>query len=394
MKKIWAMMRKGLREAGRRLWSGKRWAALVLSGLLLVQPGLPLVSAAGDVFFVGAEENILPMEAATMPFRQNNAIYIPGDIFTEVTRTSLKIGSSSASDGSWIALYWGKKALLFKNDVSYAEDQSGRRYYPGAVERNGHLFVPADLVAEFFGLRYSELTVNHGTLVWLRTKGFILEEDLFLNAAYNVMEQRYADYLKTQRKEDADSSLEQETPAEDPIRGKPLYLCAQADSNTPILLDLLERYDSFMTFFCTPEFIAEQADLLRRIAGSGHAIGILVREGEDLPPVEEQLQQANEALDRATWEKTRLVRVEGVSPDTIQRLLTEGWYPEVSTLEPQRMLTGTQASTLFRQATAGRETTVLWLGEEILSGGLATFLSRAQQVGDPCVALRETVPFS
>lgn len=371
----------------------KRWAALILCLLLALQVGLPPASAVGDVYFVGAEENILPLSDVTMPFWSNNYLYISPSVFTDAARDSLKIGMSQSSDGSWVALYWGSRALLFKKGVSYAEDQDGKRYYPGVSERNGELFVPAALVADFFGIRYSVLKVAHGSLVWLRTRDFILGEDLFTNAASNVMAQRYEDYQAAKRANEGPVDPEPETPPEELIFGKPLYLCVKADEETPALLNLLDRYDGYMTFFCTPEYLAENDDLLRRMAGSGHAIGILAREGEGLPPVTEQLRAGNEALVRATFEKTRLVRVEQAAAETVQQLLAEGYRPDPSVLKGESLRNSNRASELLRAMNTARGTAVVWL-EDVNLSAMTSFLTLAARADDHCVPLTETVPIS
>jgi len=301
------------------------------------------------------------------------------------------VGYSLGSDGSWVALYWGSRALLFKKDTGYGEDQSGRQYFPGAVERNGILFVPAGVVAGFFNLNYSVSSVRNGSLVWLRSKDFILTEDIFLDAASGVMTQRYQEYLGSTGTA-AESEPETPPTVEELISGKRLYLCARATEQTGELLDLLDRYDSKMTFFCTAEFMAEHHDLLRRMDATGHGIGILAEEGEGLPPVAEQLEAANRELEQAAFVRTRLVRVENAAPETMADLLTRGYCTGASALPLSRStLSGsTRATELFRSMTATRKTAVVWLDDQVSSGGLVTFLSQANRAEDPCVPLRET----
>ena len=374
----------------------RKWAALALCLLLVVQlVGVP-ATATGSVYFVGAEENILPLSDSTMPFWKDNYLYIPSTIFTGAPRDSLKVGSSQSSDGSWVALYWGNRALLFKKDSFYAEDQDGRRYYPGAIERNGILFVPVGVVADFFDLKYSVKSVARGHLVWLRTQDFILTEETFADAAAGVMEQRYVEYFN-EKNQPSNPLPDVPGMSEEPIiSGKRLYLCARANDGTAVLLDLLERYNSYMTFFCTPDFLAEQDDLLRRMVGSGHGIGILAEVGENLPSALEQVQQGNLALEQATGSKTRLVRVENGTAETISELLTAGYCSTAAELKLSQytLRNSNQAELLFRSMVADRSTAVVWLGEEIQSSGLVTFMSRAVWADDPCMPLTETVHLS
>lgn len=371
----------------------KRWAALVLCLLLILPMGLLPVHAAGDVYFVGAEENILPLSDATMPFWNGYYLYISPSVFADAARDSLKIATSQGSDGSWVALYWGSRALLFKKGVNYAEDQDGKLYFPGAVERNGEIFVPAALVADFFSIRYSVLSVPHGSLVWLRTRSFILSEDLFTNAAANVMEQRYADYQAVKRENQGPVVPEPEIPPEELIFGKPLYVCMEADERTPEVLDLLDRYDGYMTFFCTPAYMEKNHDLLRRITGSGHAIGILAQAEDGLLAVTEQILAANAQLAQATCSMTRLVRVEGAGPELIQSLLTEGWCPDASQLSAATLRDSVEAGVLFRSMSSSYGTAAVWL-ENFQPSAVMSFMYSANRADDPCLPLTETVPLT
>lgn len=369
----------------------KKFAALVLCLLMVMQLSASPTHAVGNVYFTGVEENILALSDSTMPFWKDNYLYVPATIFSGSARDSLQVGYSLASDGSWVALYWGSRAILFKKGVSYGEDQSGKRYYPGVAERNGVLFVPAGVVASFFNLKYSVSTVRNGSLVWLRSQDFILTEDDFLDAAAGVMDQRYQTYLNG--KSPAQEPEPEELPTiEELISGKRLYLCARATEETAALLDLLDRYDSRMTFFCTADFMAENHDLLRRMSATGHGVGILAEEGEGFPPVTEQIEAANRELEQAACTKTRLVRAENASPETVTALLTRGFCAEVSALSASRatLVNSSQASELFRSMTTSRKTAVVWLDDNVSTTGLVAFLSQASRADDPCVPLTET----
>ena len=53
----------------------KRWAMGLLCCLLLFQLAFP-AKAAGSVYFVAAEESVLPVTDATMPFWANGYLYL------------------------------------------------------------------------------------------------------------------------------------------------------------------------------------------------------------------------------------------------------------------------------------------------------------------------------
>lgn len=257
----------------------KRMLAGLCCLLLVFQLAAPVRAEAGYICFVAAGESILPLSDSTMPFWHNGYLYIASSIFTGVGREALNIGRISNS--GQVILYSSGRSLWFEKEKGYAHDTDGNTYYPGGVQRNGEMYVPASVVAQFFGLQYSVTDVKisaagsqvRGDLAWIRQSGSVLTEQMFVNAASFTIASRYMDYLKEQ--EDETTDLTPEVPTGVEVEGKRFYLCLAGGENTEALLDALELYRAQAAFFCTPEFMAEQGDLLRRMAATGQAIGIL-----------------------------------------------------------------------------------------------------------------------
>ena len=248
----------------------KRAAALVLCLLLMLQITAPSVRAEQSVYFVAVGSNVLPLTDATMPFWSGGYLYISSSIFTGVVWSAVGISHVPANARQPLILYSGEdRSLIFNLDKPYAEDPQGNTYYPGAVVRNGNVFVPASVVASYFGLQYSLIpNVEHGYLVWLRQPGYGLSDEEFATAATYPMASSYAQYLKS--KESAQQTTptpsvpeqdEEETPA---VNGKNVYLCLKAGENTAQLLDVLDSAGEKASFFCSLEFLWTQGDLLRR----------------------------------------------------------------------------------------------------------------------------------
>ena len=129
--------------------------------------------------------------------------------------------------------------------------------------------------SNFFGLQYSVTDVTNGYLVWLRSPDFGMSAKDFANAATYNMEERYNAYNR-----DATSSTTPNVPVTPsaPTRGARIHLCLEADQRTSGLLDALDRANGWATFYCTPDFLESNGELLRRMAASGHAVGILAEE--------------------------------------------------------------------------------------------------------------------
>ena len=375
----------------------KRAAALVLCLLLMLQITAPSVRAEQSVYFVAVGSNVLPLTDATMPFWSGGYLYISSSIFTGVVWSAVGISHVPANARQPLILYSGEdRSLIFNLDKPYAEDPQGNTYYPGAVVRNGNVFVPASVVARYFGLQYSLIpNVEHGYLVWLRQPGYGLSDEEFATAATYPMASSYAQYLKS--KESAQQTTptpsvpeqdEEETPA---VNGKNVYLCLKAGENTAQLLDVLDSAGEKASFFCSLEFLWTQGDLLRRMSASGHTVGILV-DGEDSRSVTQQLHEGNEALWRAACTKTRLAYLENGDSADLQAAQEDGFrciYPDLD--RGSYSLSGTaQAEALLERITARRGSVMVWLGENVSAGGLNAFLDLAQEAEDRCLAVTET----
>ena len=385
----------------------RRWAALALSLLLLFQLAAPpKAQAVNYVYFVAAGENVLPLSDATMPFWSGGYLYIASSIFTGIAREALNIGRSRNDKEKLVVLYSGSRAksLWFEWEKDCAYDVDGNVFYPGAIYRNDEVYVPVSLVARFFDLQYSVNKVNsrvngepiQGDLAWIRKPGNVLTDKYFMDAASSVITNRYEDYLKDKEKEQEQQGISSpgtaQTPAGVDIEGKRIYLCITGGTDTSVLLDTLDHYSAQAAFFCTPEFMEQQGDLLRRMMATGQTIGILADAGDETQTVEEQLEAGNRALERATFGRTRLVRVENGDEQTLQRLGEEGYR----CLEPDidrsgyGLYSAANANSLLRRVLARKgDNVAVWLADRADALGLRYFLADVKKNEGQCLAWTE-----
>lgn len=339
----------------------KRWAMGLLCCLLLFQLAFP-AKAAGSVYFVAAEESVLPVTDATMPFWANGYLYVPASVFT-----NLGISVINNTAKKMTVLEKDRRAMLFDWAKGTAQDSSGSLFTPGVIQSGGLVFVPASTVANFFGLQYSVTDVTNGYLVWLRSPDFGMSAKDFANAATYNMEERYNAYNR-----DATSSTTPNIPVTPsaPTRGARIHLCLEADQRTSGLLDALDRANGWATFYCTPDFLESNGELLRRMAASGHAVGILAESGEDTA---EQLRRGNEALYRATLGKTRLAYVPDAEETELQALEEVGWRcltPSIDRAD-YKLESSSNASTLMKRVSGPAGGCVCLAGDHCLCRGPA-----------------------
>ena len=382
----------------------KKIAAWILCVLMVFQLSAPPSAKAADyVYFVAVGENILPLSDKTMPFWSGGYLYIASSIITGSVRDILDISCIRNQNQKRLVLYSVKDAesLFFEWEKDYATDKEGNVYYPGAIYKNGEVFVPAALVARLFGLQYSVTAVStavdgetvKGDLVWLRQPGHILSASVFADAATSgAIPERYADYMKSKRAQEMESDTAGAPGDGVEVEGKRIYLCLTAGEDASALMDQLDQYQAQAAFFCTPEFMEENGALLRRMTATGQSIGILADADDPDRTVLEQLSEANQALEEATFGKTRLVRVQNGMEEAFQAVRDAGYR----FLEPDLDRSGYQlqgvsnANSLLRRIAGQRDDVTVWLADTASLSGLRAFLSAVGNAEGQCLAWTET----
>jgi len=364
----------------------KKIASFVLSIMLLLQLAMPTVGAAEDIYFVAAGEYVLTLSDETMPFWRNGYLYISSTIFTGTARESLNVTYvyNRASDS--VILYRDSDALVFEMSKDHAWDTADKIYYPGAIRKNGTIFVPAAVVAKVFNLQYSYTTVSRGHLIWLRRpEALQLPDSVFADAASIAMEERYNEYQKAKG-----LPVTSETPSAPGvvISGKAVYLCLRAGDDTAAMLDTLDRHDVQAAFFCDSAFMETQGGLLRRMTATGQTTGILVDAANEELSVLEQAERANELLEQATCGKSRLVRVENGENADVEALEAAGYRCLDEDLDRSgyALRTAVHADSLKKRIAARRGSSVVWLGENVNTVGLQALLRSVIEEDGQCLA--------
>lgn len=371
----------------------RRAAALIFCVLLVFQLAVPPAEAAETVYFIAVGNETQPVSDQTMPFWSGGYLYIPATLFTGSVWRTLGIAYNYKESSQAVILYnsgGDRRSLMFYLDQNYAQDRDGNISYPGGILRNGVPYVPASLTAKYFGLDYSVTTVSHGYLVWLRKPGFGLTDREFADAATYNVEYRYSEYLKAKEPAGA-SDGSANTPNTADNSGKSIYLCLEADDAASQLLDTLDRYGAQAAFFCTPEFLRDSGDLLRRMIATGQTVGILADAQREDQSVEEQLRAGNQALELATCGKTRLAMVKNGDDAAVQAAEAAGFRCLAADLDRSEydLKSVSGANTLFQRISARRGDVSVWLGNTVNTAGLRALLDVVQEADGRCLAMTE-----
>ncbi len=431
---------------------GQRIIAAALCVLCLFGLSAAASQQQEELYFVAVETMVLPLSGDTMPFWDDGFLYISGDIFTGNVRDTT--GISRAKIQNSMLIYRGDRCLLFQKDVPYAKDTEEHTYSPGLICRGDNFFVPAYIVADYFGMLYSTTDVEHGKLVWLRSDSFVMTERAFAKAATFQLNTAYQEYVAAleaipepepapPKEPDSvpdtpvtppvsnpaapetppDKPVTPETPPDKPVtppvskpaapetppdepepppvvepepepEPKTIYLCLRGDGATASLLDVLDRYGLLATVFCDEAFLSGNGDLLRRMAATGYRIGLYVPSGTP-ESVLERLEACNLLLRHTTMEKTRLAFVDGADEEVSRAVWNAGFLcprPALDRTESP-LRTSRQAAQLLDAVSQQPETFSLWLGGTVSPSGLNTFLSDALEIGHTFRPWTEITPF-
>ena len=359
--------------------------ALAMALALLAVPS----AAARTVYFTAVNENILELKDETMPFWSGQNIYVDSAIFSD---RWLGLYCNRNRENGTVVIWetsGQRRALLFELDSGYVSGSDGNNYSPSAIQKNGRVFVPAGVVADYFGLIYSNVRVDHGFLIWLHSADAtvsVLTAQEFATAASYQMSSRYQRYLQAQEAGQEDPASGEEPAV---ITGKTLNLCFRMGTaeHAGDILSVLGQNGAKATFYLTEDEIRQQPDTVRHIAVAGHRVGILLTGSGD--PLGE-LRSANEALFLACGGKTRLCAAESGGEVRAESLRAAGYCllsPKVDG-SVRGLYTGS-AETLFTTAQNKRGSVTVWLGESVSAGGLQRFLTLALDAQDRLLGMTE-----
>lgn len=169
-------------------------------------------------------------------------------------------------------LYNSSKLVLFNMDAGNAYNANMEEYQASAVYRNGVTYVPVEWTCNYFGLSCSYISgKGYGDILRLKSGSEVLSDSLFLNAATTLMQCRYNEYYGYSENTEPPAT---ETPKAPIKKRSAVITLSFIGLPSGKLLDTFDRYGLSGCFFLTAEDAKNDPDTVRRIAGSGHSIGI------------------------------------------------------------------------------------------------------------------------
>lgn len=370
----------------------KKKLAALLAALAVLLTCVPSAAAAGSVYFTAVNDNVLDLTDATMPFWSGGYLYVASSVFSNREfGLSYSRNLTKRTVVFWVSSQPGR-ALIYNLSAGNVTDGEGNIYFPGAITRGDIVFLPVARMAEYFGLRYANMKVANGYLVRISNSGAALSDAVFADAAAYNLAYRYSQYQKAHETAQTPSSGGGDTPAvpggqttpETPAQSRGVYLCflSAGAASTEQLLDVLDRSGAKGTVYFTRREIERSGDLLRRMAASGHSIGLAADAGAG--GVGEQLSAANGALWEAVNTKTRLCVLIGEADSAVQEAARKDAEADgYCCLQPGLDRSGyglrsaSNAQYLLSRVAARRGSLSVWFGDGASATGLRAFLSGA-----------------
>lgn len=280
----------------------KQIAALLCAVLLLVSVPTARAVTPEDVYFTAVNISLLPLNVNTMPIWVEGQVYVPASVFDR-SQTGADLGVSLSRVGSkdTVILLGERDTMIFDLTNSTCRDQYDDPI-PNckAVVRKGVVFLPVAKVCAYFGLIDTYTYTRYGYLVRIKTPTARLTDEQFVEAASGLMQTRMRDFIQANTPvpeppapPDAPQIPDDPEPVEPPANRVRLYMAFRCETGQGLesILNSLDRHQVHGLFLFTPEQLAAQDDLVRRVVGQGHTIGILAEENPQA-----QLERGNELL--------------------------------------------------------------------------------------------------
>ena len=321
----------------------KNLLAFLCAAALLLTLSPPPVRASDDFIFIALNEQIPKLTSNTMPISYGGTFYVPYLIFDMNYMSAsfgigVDLGIRVAAGKNTVMLYNKRRQLIYDLEAGICTDNQGNSYR-SALIRGGITYLPIAAVQDFFsegGLSYVQLNTSYGMLLRLTTPSVVLDNEGFIDAAEaggaGVLPQMIREYNRgltpspSPQPSPSPSPSPSPQPGQDPDRSSVrinFSFLVSDGTDTSALLDLLDQERLSALFFFRPEHLTEHEALIRRMVGSGHAIGLSLPGGR-AEEAKAALREGNRLLALIARVNTRTVVLEH-GDGTAAVLAEDGW---------------------------------------------------------------------
>jgi hypothetical protein len=243
--------------------------------------------AAVTPYFIATNDTLLPFNESTMPFVSGGNILVPDSVFGGVG-----VWSVSDVDLELVWLYRGNRFVDFNTATGEVQDQDGNILnWPSARRVGRSFYVPVRQVCEHFGLTLQILEVPHNVIPYERMRVIRIVSNstvsgaTFIGQNERALRNAYNDYYTPVAPPPQPPLLPEEPDELPPDYSTITIYLSFFDISAGSAEEILNVLESQVVsnhqtcFFVSADDILMNPDVIRRISGSGHVIGIWLDEG-------------------------------------------------------------------------------------------------------------------
>lgn len=233
-------------------------------------------SGSSDVYFMAVNDTVVEMTADNMPIVVGGILYVPYIMLSpRDTGINLGVTAQYSTTRRTVLVSGGRKGVIFNPQANNCTDLNGNPLSIRAVVRNSMIYIPLAWICNYFGgISYTTNKTTYGTLIRVTNGQAILSDAEFVDAAANMLAESYRQYLNSSGGSGQQQPGDDPTPSVRPDNGPVVYLALRGGDQIGRVANLLEDHVQRGLFLLTADEMARQDDVVRRLVGAGHIVGL------------------------------------------------------------------------------------------------------------------------
>jgi len=306
--------------------AGLKLIAVLLCVVLLFAL-VTTASGTSNVYFMAVNENVVPMTAENMPIVVGGTLYVPYIMFSLQHTSGVNLGviAQYSTIRRTVMVSQGQDVVIFDPLANTSYDLDGNPLDGRAILRDSMAYIPLAWVCEHFGtIQYSTTRTAYGTLVRVTNHLAILNDIDFVDAASDMLKENYRDYLESLNGQMGGPSGDDPVESGRPEIGPVVYLSFTGGERVEEMAQILENHNQRGLFLLETAVLSEQDELIRRLVGAGHLVGLDLQ-GSDGNSCLQQALEGSRLLAQIARCPVTVVRAAAADEQT-QLLLREKGY--------------------------------------------------------------------
>ena len=310
---------------------GLRRILMILLVTLLMCALIFPASGSSGIYFMAINENVHEMTAENIPMVSGSTLYVPYTMFSpQITGVNMGVRAQYNASRSVLTVTDGQKTVTFDTRRNTAYDEDGNDVGARALVRNSMAYLPIHwLCSHFSSINYTLTRTPYGTLIRVTNGAVILTDAQFVDAAIDILQDNLNRYLASITEPEPTPTVTatpdpSPTPTQSPEPSPPptaeptptpvVYLALRASSRTSAAVNALERENLSGLFLFTVDQLFNEDDLIRRLVGRGHQIGLALT-GSDPDACMEQLSAGRQLMTDIARSPVFIVSADELAPE-------------------------------------------------------------------------------